>query len=316
MKKILWPLLLLAGLAAWLWHDPALGAGLPDQLARIRTALGQLGWTALAVVCALSCVNYALRILRWILYLRVLGVRLPWRQHALLYLAGFALTFTPAKGGEAIRSLWYQRLGVNVSLTLAAFVSERLMDLVAMLVLAVGILWVYPQYGSLLLGMLAVLGTGTLLLMNERLLSRLQQHTRHPGLIQGLGRLRGFAVQLRACNRPRLLLPVLLLSVAGWGLEALSLYWLIGQMGFGQVSPGYVTFSYATGLLAGVASILPGGLGGTELVMGSLLHLGGLTVAAASACTLILRVGTLGWACVLGWLCWPWAIRQVSGPKN
>ena len=135
-------------------------------------------------------------------------------------------------------------------------------------------------------------------------------------IVQGLGRLRGFAVQLRACNRPRLLLPVLLLSVAGWGLEALSLYWLIDQMGFGQVSPGYVTFSYATGLLAGVASILPGGLGGTELVMGSLLHLGGLTVAAASACTLILRVGTLGWACVLGWLCWPWAIRQVSGPKN
>lgn len=59
---------------------------------------------------------------------------------------------------------------------------------------------------------------------------------------------------------------------------------------------------YAIAVLAGALSFLPGGLGGTEAVMGVLLVAFGADGATAVAITLLCRLATLWFAVALGGL--------------
>ena len=108
-------------------------------------------WPQLVLILGLSLFNYALRFLRWQSYVTALGHAVPWRRHIAYYLAGFAFTVTPGKAGEAVRSLYLKPHGMSYAVSLAAFFVERLLDVLAIAVLAVGGAWLFPDYRAFVL---------------------------------------------------------------------------------------------------------------------------------------------------------------------
>ena len=90
------------------------------------------GW-AFALMLGLSSFNYLCRALRWLLFSHAMGVRVPVASNALYYLAGFAMTTTPGKLGEALR-LWFLRRahGCRYADTVGLLIADRLWDAVAM----------------------------------------------------------------------------------------------------------------------------------------------------------------------------------------
>lgn len=88
-------------------------------------------------------------------------------------------------------------------------------------------------------------------------------------------------------------------AVLAWGLEGLSLYLIADSLGIG-ISLATGIGIYAIAVLAGALSFLPGGLGGTEAVMGVLLIASGADSATAVAITLLCRIATLWFAVALG----------------
>lgn len=89
------------------------------------------------------------------------------------------------------------------------------------------------------------------------------------------------------------------LGVLSWALEGLSLYLITRDIGI-ELSLAAGIGIYAIAVLAGALSFLPGGLGGTEAVMGVLLVAFGSDGAAAVAITLLCRIATLWFAVALG----------------
>jgi uncharacterized membrane protein YbhN (UPF0104 family) len=97
----------------------------------------------LPVLLALSAANYAMRTLRWLLFSRTLHLGVPPATNALYYVAGFAMTTTPGKVGEALR-LWLMRRshGSRYESTAALLVADRLSDAVAVTaVVAITVGW-------------------------------------------------------------------------------------------------------------------------------------------------------------------------------
>ena len=148
---------------AWMrrFHDttamPQEGAELAQEAvdsAGIMAALDQLAWPGCTLVFALSGANYAVRFERWRTFLTRLGRRLPLGRHLLYYLSGFAYTVSPAKAGEAVRSLHLRGFGVSYAQSTAALDVERLQDLMAMVLLASLIVSDRPPYRSLVVGAL------------------------------------------------------------------------------------------------------------------------------------------------------------------
>ena len=79
----------------------------------------------LMIVLALSLLNYVLRYVRWSYYLKWLGYSVPLRHNLNCYFAGFAFTTTPGKAGEALRSLFLEKHGVDFMDAATVLFDER-----------------------------------------------------------------------------------------------------------------------------------------------------------------------------------------------
>lgn len=276
----------------------SLWGGWQDVLAALR----QVSWPVLLLLLLLSLVNYGLRFARWQHYLSLFGHRVPWLRSLRIYLGGFALTTTPGKAGEALRCVLLQPLGVSWPHSLAALLAERLGDLVAILLLAAIGLSAYPQGRGVMLFMTVVLLLLLLFIQQRRWLEQLDQWLRR--------RFSGRAAALAAglietmLHSSRLFsLPLLVysavLGVVAWGAEGVAFYYLVQVLGTDLDLPTAL-FIYAFSMLVGAVSFLPGGLGGAELAMVTLLTLHGMSPGVAVAATVIIRLATLWFAVLLG----------------
>ena len=267
----------------------------------VLAACSTVGLVGILTALVLSLVNYCLRFVRWQYYLRALGHPMPLVPSALIYLAGFALTTTPGKAGEMLRGIFLKTRGMSYTHSAAAFISERLSDLVAVVLLALLGVTLFPQGGiPTLVGVIAVV-IGLLLLSRKNwllgLADRVFQHTGR--LAHAIHQMLLLLVGASHCYTPRLLLFTTVLSVIAWSAEAYAFYLILHWMGIENSLPFAVSI-YALSLLAGAISFLPGGLGGAEAVMVGLLLWAGIPEAQAVAATVIIRLATLWFAVALG----------------
>ncbi|MFJ4142965.1 YbhN family protein [Pseudomonas sp. NPDC089734] len=267
----------------------------------VTQAMGEVGLSGLAIVLSMSVLNYGLRFMRWQTYLRVLGHPVAWQPSLNIYLAGFALTTTPGKAGEALRGVLLKRWGVPYPQSFAAFFSERLSDLFAIVSLALLGLLLYPQAQPLIVAGLGLVLPGMLLLSQRRMLEWLAAVIPASGhaLMNIVHHLLKVLLAAQQCHRWNIMLIASLLSLLAWAAEALALYWILGWMG-ADISLTFALFTYALAMLAGALSFMPGGLGGAEAVMIALLVFKGMPSADAVAATLLIRLATLWFAVGIG----------------
>ncbi|WP_018879577.1 MULTISPECIES: lysylphosphatidylglycerol synthase transmembrane domain-containing protein [unclassified Thioalkalivibrio] len=264
-------------------------------------ALKLVGVGGVLLALGLSLVNYSLRFTRWQLYLRTLGHAIPTRASLHIYVAGFALTTTPGKAGEALRGVLLKRRRVPYPDSFAAFVSERLSDLIAVVLLSLLGLTLVAQGTWLIAAGAALILAALIVLSWRRPLAWLQRISDRPGqrLWRSLHHVATILLQARRCHRPALLAAATALSVIAWSAEALAFWWILNAMGF-EAGFAFAAFVFALAMLAGALSFLPGGLGGTEAVMVALLLWADMPPADAIAATMLIRFTTLWFAVILG----------------
>jgi uncharacterized protein (TIRG00374 family) len=273
----------------------------------VVSAVTRIGVPLVLVGLALSLVNYGLRFLRWHFYLGIMGCAVPWRANLRIYVAGFALTISPGKVGETVRSVMLRPYRVEIWQSLAAFVSERLSDLLGVIVLSCMGLWTYQPARPYVAFAAALVALGVAFMYRgEPVLARLGHWL--PGksgrLLRAYARVNELLSHCRRCYTPRALLYGVAVSVAGWGAEAFAFYLFTKSMGY-DLTLATATFIYSFSILVGALSFLPGGLGGTEAAMIGLLALNGVPEATAVAVTLIIRLVTLWFAVLLGVIAMP-----------
>ena len=266
----------------------------------VAAAIVHVGAFGLLVALSLSLVNYGLRFSRWQLYLHTLGHRIPWPKSLHIYLAGFALTTTPGKAGEAFRGVLLKRLRVPYPDSFAAFLSERLSDLIAIVLLTLFGLTLYPKAAPLILVGAAVAIALLVLLSQPQWIAHLQRRMPTPRRLQRwIGH--GFEILYQAsrCHRAKTLALATLLSLIGWAAEAFAFFLILNWMGL-DVSVFFAVFVFSISMLAGALSFTPGGLGSTEGVMVGFLLWQGVSLPEATAATLLIRASTLWFAVSIG----------------
>jgi uncharacterized protein (TIRG00374 family) len=280
--------------------------GLRNDIALVSLAPLARSWDLVALAALCSLLNYALRIVRWQRYLARLGHHLPFGFTSLTYIAGFAFTVSPGKVGEMARARYYSPLGISVPDVAGAFFVERLLDLIAMIVLATLIVTAAPRYQFAMWssGVVAVVVLALLASLPWTSLSRkLEGVTRLPRPLTRL--MAGSAKALAAARSlltPGALLFGFVLGLVAWGLEGLGLYALGSMLPATHLAPATGVGIYAVAVLIGAVSLLPGGLGSTETVMTALLTTQGYAVGDALLLTILCRIVTLWLAVCIGWM--------------
>jgi glycosyltransferase 2 family protein len=270
----------------------------------VGQALARFRWSAALAAAALAAGNYGLRWLRWEYYLRRLKIRIAATDSVLVFLAGFALTVTPGKLGEAVKALLLREShGIPAVRTAPIVIAERITDLIALLLLAlVGVFTFRVDRRFLAAGAVAV-GLALIFIgsesIAERVLSSLERVRR---LARVVPKVREFHAVAALLLRPAPLVVTTVLSVGSWLLECLA-FWIVVR-GFPGARLGLqaATFIYAAMTVAGALSFLPGGLGLTEAGMLALLTTFGTGIprGTAAAATFVTRACTLWFAVAIG----------------
>lgn len=257
---------------------------------------------ALPILLALSLISYIIRYLRWYWLLKRAGSKTKFSMGFLAYLSGFALTATPGKVGELLRIRYLSCQGVPPWKVLAAFVYERGVDLLAVLLLATlaisrtEIFLFVLVFVTVLILLLVFLAHRPFLLSRSAVMLRWYGFKRLSHIARVF---KDGLVGSRFWMTPKYVLFSLFLGLVAWGITAFSFTWLLNVLG-GQV-PVLTSLSiYPLAMLAGAASMIPGGVGSTEVTIVALLSMSGVSLGIATLVAVCIRFASIWFSVLCG----------------
>lgn len=230
--------------------------------------------------------GFAVRGLRWQQLLQALDHRLSWRYAMTLLLSGwFVSALLPARAGDLLRIAILrtptpERAAVPVTDGLGSIVMERMLDMVALVVLGAGVGftllrtampgWVVAAYGSALL--LLTIAAAALLLAPS-LLQWLRRCSPQPLWQKALDLAAQLVQSLQSLGRlPALTLLVLAESLYIWLCDGVLLWAVLKAMGV-DTSLASILFVALTVDIFAAIPLTPGGIGQIEGVNVALLAL-------------------------------------------
>jgi len=287
------------------------------DLQAVRRSLTDFPWRWLPAILAATLFNYVLRFFKWHYYLRLMGARaISWQVSARVFLAGFPLSVTPGKIGEALKAVWLaDESAIPTPQGISIVLAERISDGVAMVLLSVLGVIAFPRFWpafALAAGLLAaVIALSQIRPLAQRILLGAE---RVPLVARFARSLHTFYEGAHQLFKPRATLLAVALGTLAWSGEGLATYLIVRGLG----GPGgWTTFSMSVFVLAfstivGAVSTLPGGLGAADASMTALFSLVlPMSRAQAAGATLLLRFATLWFGVGLGLLTWALARRSL-----
>lgn len=306
--------------------------GLYGQLDEVMNALASIDWwIVLPTMMALSFFNYIIRYVKWQYYLNRIDVHLSHTDSFSVFLAGFTLTTTPGKIGEAIKGFFIRDIdGTPVAKTVPVVVSERVTDLLALVILAMIGFGIGINTGDQLL---TVLLLGGVVLVGAIVLSQKTFYQKILTRFTSFGPLKRFHDSVDDIEHtmtrtlgPKPLVVSTSVSIPGWFMECLELWLLLSLLTVAELpslTPASLilllqsTFVHSTASIIGAISFLPGGVGTYEITSVALITLLlGLPASLASAATILIRVVTLWFSVIVGFIALGVVTRRTRRHKE
>lgn len=253
---------------------------------------------------SLSLGCYAIRALRWGRLMAAVGHPVSARDAVYLHFSGQTMSVSPGRVGEVLKP-WLAREVAGMPLTtgVALVFSERVGDLIAVCILALGGLSALGGGTLVLASALAAIVAATAVAGSERfhrlarsVVGRQSWARRHAISASEV------SATVRTALSPRVLWWSVSSSVVAWGLEGVGFWLCVNELGFSGFGLFAAVSVYAVSTIVGAFTFLPGGIGLTEASMAGILIGAGMAASGASASTLLVRVVTLWWAVGVGWI--------------
>lgn len=272
-------------------------AALVNGLDGVWVALQRIGGVAFLAGMSVTALSLLVRAWRWRLILLRMGHDLPGWLNLRVYLGGLALSSTPGKVGETSRSLLLHARGVPYPHSLAAFVCDRLSDVVGVATLG--------SAAALLAGARQPLLEAIALtsLVGSLAVSALW---RSDSGLDWMSRRRHWVARAAAPAlawagqwRGRALGLYILLAAVAYGLQGMIFATFVGHVHHGLGLAACLAI-YVNATLIGAASMVPGGLGTMDAALVLQLHAAGVPIEGALAASIVTRVCTLWFAWMAG----------------
>ncbi|MDE1868010.1 MAG: flippase-like domain-containing protein, partial [Thaumarchaeota archaeon] len=254
----------------------------------------------LLIALGFFSLGYFVRSFRWIEMLRFMKIKIPVLKNIIIYFTGYAFSLTPGKVGEGIRSKYLKdSFEVSITRSLPTVLAERYYDVIgviAIIFITVGL----TQTGSFMvyagIALLVFFYFSVRKKIALKLLSPLNRVKRLQAIQHNL--IESVEV-LETLLKPKIFVQCSFLTIVSWMAEAVGAYFVFKSfhLEFGILKGA---FDYVTTSLAGAATLLPGGVGGTEASLIGLLLLQGHSYDDILGAVLMIRFFALWYVIIIG----------------
>ena len=269
----------------------------------VKDAFQKVGFQGIILILCISLFAYMMRFIRWQIFLKSANhVHIPILKSLRIYISGFALSITPGKTGEAVRSIFLKEYGVPYRQSFGFFLSERVSDVLSVVLISSAGLWYYCDARPIVLFFLCLTSFLLILASRDNWLKAFEIKLQKT-LPEKLAHIPSVAIDtiiaFRNCFTPKRLILGVILGILAWGAEGYACYLILQRLD--TPIPLYtVQFIYSFSLLVGAITFLPGGIGGAEFTMANLLLINGAPPSITVTVTILIRLCTLWFSVLLG----------------
>ena len=265
--------------------------------------ISQFDFSYLPIILAFVFLGIMIKSLRQQLLYKQIGVFISFKTGILLFISGLSMEATPGGSGELIKSYYLKKkFGYPLAKTFPTVIMERLLDLtgIAGILLIVGLLLDNYNIISLMLILLSTLSLifasgkkkklfNFLLSIIEKIPILKKQASSFSESYQVFGELTSGKIMTKTLG----------LSFFVWMTDAIMIYFIF--MGFNlNFDIIFSTFSMYSSLLLGVLTMIPAGIGVTEVSFVEILRGEGVDTATSTSLVILFRLVTIWFLTVLG----------------
>ena len=256
----------------------------------------------LPIILLLAPLSWIIVFFRWHLLLKNSNIIIPKKENFKIYMAGFAMSVTPGKVGELIKSQFLKsKYGVSRKNTLPIIISEYFYHMVG--VLAVSILGVYYFEFSLYV----IILTSALIITTLTIISSETFFKKFLNLISKRNFLKKYVspisdshIILKKSTRGKIFIISSGLSIAFWLTEVLIVYFVFLSFNILNFEFFKIAAIYTTSLILGMLSFLPMGVGVVEGSLAGFLNYEGIDISIALTLVILIRIFTRWYGVIVG----------------
>ena len=275
-----------------------------SDLGEVYAQLNKMDTSYLPIILLLIPLCWIVLFTRWNLLLKNSNVHVPVKDNLKIYLSGFALSITPGKVGELIKSqLLKNKFGIPREKTAPIVLVEQLYNIIGIIGVSILGLW-YFEFGAHIILIAASLLAITLILISSKtffnkfltLLSRIKFLSKYTSAFSN-----SYDV-LRKSTRGWIVVYASALSIAFWLIESVIAYFVLLSFGVNHIEFLSVITTYTSSIILGVASFLPLGIGVVEGSLAGFFTLQGVDVSIALTLVIFIRIFTRWIAVSVGFI--------------
>ena len=265
--------------------------------------ISQFDFSYLPIILAFVFLGIIIKSLRQQLLYKQIEVCISFKTGILLFISGLSMEATPGGSGELIKSYYLKKkFGYPLAKTFPTVIMERLLDLtgIAGILLIVGLLLDNYNIISLMLILLSTLSlifaSGKKKKLFNFLLSIIEKI---PVLKKQVASFSKSYQVFGELTSGKIMTKTLGLSFFVWMTDAIMIYFIF--MGFNlNFDIIFSTFSMYSSLLLGVLTMVPAGIGVTEVSFVEILRGEGVDTATSTSLVILFRLVTIWFLTVLG----------------
>ena len=265
--------------------------------------ISQFEFSYLPIILAFVLFGVTIRSIRQQLLYKQIEVSISFKTGILLYISGLSMIVTPGGSGELIKSYYLKKnFGYPLAKTFPTVIMERLLDLAGIvgILLIVGVLLDNHNIIFLMLILLSTLSLifasgkkkklfNFLLSIIEKIPVLKKQASSFSESYQVFGELTSGKIMTKTLG----------LSFFVWMTDAIMIYFIF--MGFNlNFDIIFSTFSVYSSLLLGSLTMVPAGIGVTEVSFVEILRGEGVDTAISTSLVILFRLVTIWFLTVLG----------------
>ena len=231
---------------------------------------------------------------RWNLLLKNSNIHVPVKDNLKIYLSGFALSITPGKVGELIKSqLLKNKFGIPREKTAPIVLVEQLYNIIGIIGVSILGLWYFEFGAHIILIAASLLVIILILISSKRLFEKfLTLLSRIKFLSQYTSAFSNSYDVLRKSTRGWVVVYATILSIVFWLVESVIAYFVLLSFGVNHIEFLSVITTYTSSIILGVASFLPLGIGVVEGSLAGFFTLQGVDVSVALTLVIFIRIFT------------------------
>ena len=265
-----------------------------SDLGEVYAQLNKMDTSYLPIILLLIPLCWIVLFTRWNLLLKNSNVYVPVKDNLKIYLSGFALSITPGKVGELIKSqLLKNKFGIPREKTAPIVLVEQLYNIIGIIGVSILGIWYFEFGTQIILIAASLLGITLILISSKRLFEKfLTLLSRIKFLSQYTSAFSNSYDVLRKSTRGWVVVYASALSIAFWLIESVIAYFVLLSFGVNHIEFLSVITTYTSSIILGVASFLPLGIGVVEGSLAGFFTLQGVDVSIALTLVIFIRIFT------------------------